>query len=420
MKVHRYLFSLYVIGALFFIFGFITWINSVLIPFLQQVCGLNDFQAYLVTFAFYISYFVMALPSSWVLCRTGFARGMSIGLWVMAAGSLLFIPAALHRSYLLFLVGLFTQGSGLALLQTAANPYVTILGPIESAARRISIMGICNKAAGMIGIFLLSYLLFSDINTTAAELAASDPAHREAATAALAHKIIGPYIAITLILALLGLTVQAIRLPAVDPGSNGEHGTDGRRSIFSYPYLWLGIASLFCYVGVEVIAIDTLPLYGEYQGLATGLSARLGTFSLIALVTGYLVGILTVPRLISQRKALIVCAATDLALVIAAVLVPGKGSIALIVLLSFAHALMWPSIWPLALEGLGRHTPTASALLIMGITGGAVLPLAYGALADALGGNRQLPYLICVPCYLFILCFAVRGYRAGRVCRSPR
>src|SRR5690606_36916248 len=165
-----YAFPMFIIGTLFFIFGFVTWLNSVLIPFLQQACQLTDFQAYFVTLAFYISYFVMAIPSSAILKKIGFARGMSVGLFAMALGALVFIPAAQVRSYPLFLVGLFIQGTGLTLLQTASNPYVTILGPIESAAKRISIMGIANKVAGMIGIFILVELLFSDTQEISARI----------------------------------------------------------------------------------------------------------------------------------------------------------------------------------------------------------------------------------------------------------
>lgn len=391
--------SIYIIGALFFIFGFVTWINSVLIPFFKQICDLSDFQAYFVTFAFYISYFVMSIPSAWVLRKLGFVKGMSGGLLTMAIGSAIFVPAALTQSYLLFLVGLFAQGAGLALLQTASNPYVTILGPIESAAQRISIMGICNKVAGMIGIFLLSYMLFSDMGGSSDELA---------------HKIITPYICITAVLVLLAVGIRLVHLPEIDPESNTEEGVRSRKSIFSYPYFWIGAISLFFYVGAEVIAIDTLPLYGESQGLETSTATKLGTFSLIALTAGYLLGIITVPKRIPQRKAFIICISLSILFLAGALLTKGVTSIVFIILLSFAHSLMWPSLWPLAIENLGKYTQIASAILIMGISGGAVLPLIYGALVDCMGGDRQLPYLIILPGYLFMLFFALKGYRIGR------
>ena len=300
--------SIYVIGALFFVFGFVTWINSVLIPFLKQICELTDFQAYFVTFAFYISYFVMAIPSSWVLRRSGFVRGMSYGLLAMAVGSILFIPAALDRSYALFLLGLFLQGTGLALLQTASNPYVTILGPIESAAQRISIMGVCNKIAGMTGIFLLSRFLFSDIEGISAKIAGLTGADKIAELHVLAEKIIVPYVCITVVLILLALVIRfAAKLPEIDVESNCEEAGHERRSLLDYPYFWLGAVSLFLYVGAEVVAIDTLPLYGESQGLSGDVATKLGICSLVATTIGYLIGIVLVPKYVPQRKAFIAC-----------------------------------------------------------------------------------------------------------------
>jgi len=153
---------MFVIGSLFFVFGFVTWLNNILIPYMRTSCELTtQVQGYLVTFAFYIAYFVMSIPSSLVLKKTGYSNGMALGLVVMAIGCMMFIPGAQMRSYPMFLLGLFLQGSGLSLLQTASNPYVTVIGPIESAARRMSIMGICNKLAGMIGILVLYNALFS-------------------------------------------------------------------------------------------------------------------------------------------------------------------------------------------------------------------------------------------------------------------
>ena len=406
--------SIYVIGALFFVFGFVTWINSVLIPFLKQICELTDFQAYFVTFAFYISDFVMAIPSSWVLRRSGFVRGMSYGLLAMAVGSILFIPAALDRSYALFLLGLFLQGTGLALLQTASNPYVTILGPIESAAQRISIMGVCNKIAGMTGIFLLSRFLFSDIEGISAKIAGLTGADKIAELHVLAEKIIVPYVCITVVLILLALVIRfAAKLPEIDVESNCEEAGHERRSLLDYPYFWLGAVSLFLYVGAEVVAIDTLPLYGESQGLSGDVATKLGICSLVATTIGYLIGIVLVPKYVPQRKAFIACLTLALLFLAGALLTSGITSIVFIVLMSFAHSLMWPSLWPLAIENLGKYTQLASAILIMGIAGGAIMPMLYGAWADAIG-NRHLPYLILAPGYLFMIYFAVRGYKVGR------
>lgn len=413
MKKNSYVFNLSIIGLLYFVFGFVTWLNSLLIPFLKTACQLPDSQAYWVTFAFYISYFVMSIPSSAILKRTGFARGMSLGLIVMAIGSILFLPAASSRNYLLFLVGLFIQGTGLALLQTAVNPYVTILGPIESAAKRMSIMGLFNKCAGMIGILLISSVLFSGMDALSAKIQTLSGAELEAELAVLASRIQMPYIIITVLLCLLALMIALARLPEVkNEDENSE--TKQEKSIFKIPYLWLGVLTLFLYVGVEVIAIDTLGLYAVSQGISEDIAPKLGTFSLIALTVGYIIGIILVPKHISQSQALSVSAILGFVFAIGALVSSGTTSIVFIILLSFAHAMMWPGIWPLAIDKLGSHTALGSAFLIMAIAGGAVLPLCYGQLVDCLDGNRHLPYIITLPCYAMILYYSVWGHKIGK------
>jgi glucose/galactose transporter len=404
-----------IIGALFFIFGFVTWLNSVLIPFLQQACELTDFQAYFVTFAFYISYFVMAIPSSVILRNTGYAKGMSIGLAVMALGSLIFIPGALLRSYPVFLFGLFVQATGMTLLQTASNPYITILGPIESAAKRISIVGISNKVAGMIGILILVELLFSDTKAVSERISALSGDALTAELDALAKRVIVPYVVMAVVLAGLALMIIKAHLPEVsqdDDTSTMVEEAKGKSSVFDFPHLILGVICIFAYVGVEVIAIDTIGLYGQFMGFDLNVASKLGIYSLIALTFGYLLGIVVIPKYLKQRNALIICATLGLLFTLAALFTQGTASIIFIILLSFAHALMWPSIWPLAIDRLGRFTKTGSALLIMGICGGAILPLVYGALAD--NTNRQSAYWILLPCYLYILYFAMKGFKVGR------
>lgn len=412
-KKNSYVFNLSIIGLLYFIFGFVTWLNSLLIPFLKTACQLPDSRAYWVTFAFYISYFVMSIPSSVILKRTGFAKGMSLGLMVMAIGSILFLPAASTRSYMLFLVGLFIQGTGLSLLQTAVNPYVTILGPIESAAKRMSIMGLFNKFAGMIGILLISSVLFSGMDELTAKIATLSGEALDAELSVLAARIRMPYIIITVLLCLLALMISLAHLPEVKNEDESVENNESR-SIFRIPYLWLGVLTLFLYVGVEVIAIDTLGLYAETQGISKDLAPKLGTLSLIALTLGYVLGILFVPKYVSQSTALSISAILGFIFAVAALLTTGTTSIIFVVLLSFAHAMMWPGIWPLAIEKLGSHTALGSALLIMAIAGGAVLPLLYGGMVDALGGDRQLPYVIMLPCYLMILYYSIWGHKIGK------
>ncbi len=407
--------AMVIIATLFFIFGFVTWLNSVLIPFLKQACELSDVVAYLVTFAFYISYFVMAIPSSVILKKIGYPKGMSLGLLTIAVGSVIFIPAAQMRSYPLFLVGLFTQGTGLALLQTASNPYVTIIGPIESAAKRISIMGICNKIAGMTGILLLANLLFNDTEQISKKIDSLSGAAKEAELDLLASRLIMPYAIMAVVLLLLAVFVRKAHLPEITQEDETDTGVDpyGRTSIMQAPYLLLGVLCIFVYVGVEVLAIDTLALYGEYTGLAKDVASHLSIWCLVAFTIGYIIGVVAVPKYLSQKTGLIICATLGMVFTIGALTTHGNVSIAFIILLSFAHSLMWPGIWPLAINKLGKFTKTGSALLIMGIAGGALIPLVYGAFVGKLGGDRQLPYVIMIPCYLYILYFAYAGHKKG-------
>jgi fucose permease len=246
--------------SLLLYFRIVTWLNGVLIPFLRTACRLNDFQAYFVTAAFYISYFVMALPSSVILKKTGFKIGMSLGLWVMAIGALVFIPAALTRTFGLFLTGLFIQGTGLALLQTAVNPYVTIIGPRESAAKRISIMGIANKFAGVIAPIILASIVLKDSHILEEKLAqAADASSRALLLDEMARNVIMPYIVMAVILVLLGLLLRYVHLPEVDTEAEDEAVGEAnlkKTSVWQFPHMVLGVVALFFYV-CGVIAEDT-------------------------------------------------------------------------------------------------------------------------------------------------------------------
>ena len=402
-------YSMFVIGSLFFVFGFVTWLNNILIPYMRTSCELTtQVQGYLVTFAFYIAYFVMSIPSSFVLKKTGYSNGMALGLVVMAIGCMMFIPGAKMRSYPMFLLGLFLQGSGLSLLQTASNPFVTVIGPIESAARRMSIMGICNKVAGMIGILILYNALFSGKEHLFESIKEMAPgAEKEAMLQQLSNGVIIPYLIMTAVLIALVLFIKTAHLPEI---VEEEKIVDGKKtSIFSFPYMWLGVFAIFFYVGAEVIAIDTLIPYGDYYGIPTTVSHYFGVYALIALLIGYICGILFVPKVISQRQALIIQLLLSVALVIVALCTSGIVSIIAIICLSFAHAIMWPAIWPLAIHDLGDHTEFASALLVMAIVGGAVMPLIYGRIADAV--NPHAAYALLFVSYAYILFFATVGYK---------
>ena len=429
----QYIFSIVIIGIFFFIFGFVTWLNSVLIPFLKVACEKNNFESYFVAFAFYISYFVMAIPSSFVLRKVGFRNGMSLGLIVMALGALLFIPAAYTRMYGLFLAGLFVQGTGLAILQTASNPYVTILGPIESAAKRISIMGICNKTAGVISPLILGAIVLSGMDKFDKQyLGALDEMQRNITLNALAGRIIIPYVVMAVVLVLLAILLRYSSLPDINTDSEeveDEASHHNRTNVFQFPQLVLGVIAIFVYVGVEVIAVDTIINFGKSQGIGFEQAKYFASYTLAAMVIGYIIGIVTIPKYLKQEVVLAISALFGIIFVICAILainapyqstlllhlgsvnlsLPFDFSVFFIALLGLSNAIMWPAIWPLAIDGLGKFTKIGSSLLIMAIAGGALLPLAYGRLADMF--SPVSAYWITVPCYAYILYYAVKGHK---------
>lgn len=412
-----YIFPLVIIGSLFFIFGFVTWANSQLIPYLKLACELTDTQSYLVATAFFAAYFVMAIPSSLILKKVGFKNGMSIGLFVMAIGALLFIPAAQSRSYPMFLTGLFIIGTGLALLQTASNPYVTILGPIESAARRISIMGICNKIAGILAVLILNSIVLKDVDALKERLLALAPAEKAEELNTLAERVISPYVVISIVLTVLAIIIYFITLPDVKEEEVKDTYADisvskVKTSIFQFPHLILGAVAIFFYVGAEVISYDTFAGFGEFLGYPLETAGKFATYTGYGLLAGYVLGIIAVPTFISQQKAMVISTMLSILLVLLALFTKGLVAVVCFALLGFSNAIMWPAIWPLAIHGLGRFTKIGSALLIMGIVGGAILPPLYGYVSTVFG-SRQWGYTIMIPCYLYILYFATIGYKAG-------
>ncbi len=417
LSSHRknFIFPLVIIGALFFIFGFVTWANSQLIPYLKIACELSFTESFLVATAFFAAYFVMALPSSFILKKTGFHKGMSLGLLIMSAGAFVFIPAANARSYPLFLTGLFIIGTGLALLQTASNPYVTVLGPLKSAAQRISIMGICNKLAGILAVYILGSIVLKDVDALKAKLLGLNAEEKITELNTLASRVISPYVTIAIVLAILAIAIYFIKLPPIEEEEEGKEVThsDEKTSIFQFPHLILGAIAIFFYVGVEVISYDSFANFGEFLGFPLEKASSFATFTGYALLAGYIFGIITIPKYFSQRKVLLFNVVLSMLLVVAAMFTKGMTAVVCFALLGFSNAIMWPAIWPLAIEGLGKFTKTGAALLIMGIVGGALLPPLYGKIAEAMN-SKQLAYWMMIPCYLFILYYALRGYLAGK------
>ena len=395
---------LILIGILFFIFGFVTWLNSTLVPFLRIACELTHFESYLVTFAFYIAYVIFGLPSGKIITRVGYSRSMTIGLSVMAVGAAFFVPAAYTRFYLFFLIGLFLMGAGLTLLQTAANPYAAVLGSPETAARRISLMGICNKFAGVLAPLILGTIVLGDtgyITSQIDTLAVGDPL-RDALLTELSRRCILPYCFIVLFLFVLAGFVHFSPLPDLRPSEESDTPASSR---IAAPRFWLGVVALFFYVGVEVIGMDSLIGYAMSHGMEASSAKIFPALSMVAFMVGYLIGIAGIPRLFSQKTALILSALASMAVMTAAILTPGIASVYVLVFLGLTHAMIWPAVWGLALEGLGKSISTGSSLLVMAVVGGALLPLLFGMLIDCIG--HQAAYWMTLPCYAVILFYAV-------------
>ncbi len=406
---NRYVFPLFIIGVLFFTFGYITWTNSSLIPFLKIACELKtDTQAFLVTSAFYMSYFFLAIPSSYILKITGFKKGMVLGLIIVALGSLIFIPAANQRAFPLFLTGLFVQGMGLALLQTAVNPYVSLLGPIESAAQRISFMGIANKLAGILAPIILSTTILKGMGSFEQELkATTDAAQRNQLLNDLVSRIHMPYIALAIFLILIAVLIYFVNLPEVDEEKDADI-TTAKKSVFEYPNLVLGMFAIMFYVAAEVIAGDGIGQYGKNIGISLDQAKFFPTFTLGAMLIGYIFGTIAIPKWISQENALKYSAILGAVFTSCAIFTSGMTSVYSIASMGLANALMWPAIFPLGVKGLGKFTKIGSALLIMGIgPGGGIIPLLYAALGGP--ANPQRGFWVMFFCYAYILYYAWKG-----------
>ena len=420
-----------IIAGLFFIFGFVTWINGALIPFMKTINELTDAQSYLVASASYISFVLMALPASYILNKIGYRKGMSLGLMIMAVGALVFIPAAEARTYWVFLTGIFIQGVGMTLLQTAANPYITILGPIESGAKRIAIMGIANKTAGALGSLIFGALLLSGIDEVKDKLSTVSAEEKGVLLDTMADSVFVPYVVMAIVLFILGVLIRKAPLPHVEAEEAEETATNKntKTSIFQFPHLWLGVLALFVYVGAEVIAGDTIIAYGISLGF-TGEEAKFfTTYTLMAMVATYALGVFLIPKYVKQKTALIASAVLGIIFSICILYTTGFTSVLFVAALGIANALVWPAIWPLTLEGLGKFTKTASALLIMAISGGAIIPPLYGRIvdankhelitegiqqADAMAMAATSSYWILIPCYAMILFFAIWGHKIGK------
>lgn len=414
--------SIGIIGVLFFIFGFVSWVNAILIPYFKIAFTLSNFDSYLVAFAFYISYLVMSVPSSYLLKAVGFKKGMMFGFFVMALGAFIFIPAAMGRTYEVFLLGLFTLGTGLAVLQTAANPYITVLGPKERAAQRISIMGIFNKGAGILAPIIFAAVILKVGDTELfKQLEIMSEVEKNAALDELIQRVIVPYAVVGTVLLCLGVLVRFSPLPEIDTeheSTEVAEANSGKTSILQFPHLILGAVAIFLHVGTQVIAIDTVIAYANSFGIGLMEAKVFPSYTLAFTILGYLIGISLIPKVISQVNVLRICTVLGAVFTLLIIFTYGQVtflgitsdiSIWFVVLLGLANSLVWAGIWPLALDGLGRFTKLGASVLIMGLCGNAIMPLLYGYLADLY--NVRLAYWVLFPCYLYLVFYAIYGHR---------
>jgi FHS family L-fucose permease-like MFS transporter len=401
------LFALLIIGVLFGVFGFAAWLNSILVPFFQISLELSTVQTTLVTFAFFIAYVVMALPSAWVLKKVGFKAGLVIGLLVLALGSLLFIPAAYMRTYGLFLTALFVMGSGQALLQTAANPYVTLLGPMESAGQRNSFMGLCNKLAGIVSQRFVGPILLLNADILLVSLKRADGAEKEKILTEMSQRVITPYWLITGFLIALTVIIYFVKLPPVADDEGEEAQQNKKSSVWLYPNLILGVLALFCAEGIESITSYYIIPYGQSMGFSTGASQLFVDYIIYIMLAGYFCGMVFIPKYIVQKRALAFSSILGVCFAIGALSTSGIVSVSCVLGMGFCNAFNWPCIWPLAIDGLGGYIKTASAMLIMAIAGDAVLPILYAQLNELFGAKTGLGLILGL--YMVIFYYAVYG-----------
>jgi len=380
------------IGSMFAVLGFALGINAFFVPFVKEAFHISITMSYLVMTATFLSFVVFGVPSGAIIKKFGYKGGMIIAFLIMAIGFYLIAPAAKIVSFPLLLMALFISGIGQTLLTGAVNTYVAILGPPESAASRIALMGICSKTFYAVASLMLA--VFMDLSNVHIE------------------DTILPFYIISGVLIVMGVLYYFAPLPEVK--AIGEDDDDvsvtssyaaSKTSIFQFPHLLLGVLAIFFDIGVEYIALGTINDYATILNLSS--PASYVWFVSAGMVVGYLLGVFFIPKYMSQGMALLISTISGIVVTIMIVLLPVGISIYFVALLGLANALMWPAIWPLAIADLGKYTKMGSSLLVTGIIGGAFLPLLFGYVADV--ASHQVAYLVCLPAYLYIMYFALWG-----------
>jgi glucose/galactose transporter len=421
----NYIISMIILSGLFFLFGLVSWVNTILIPYFKFTCELTIVQSYFVTFSFFIAYLVMAIPASVLLNKIGYKRGMMIGLWIMAFGALLFVPAAYLRAYPIFLAGLFSLGIGLAILQSAANPYVTIIGHKESAASRLSIVGTFNKLAGILANLIFAAIVIGESDRKIME-AIKDGLYvgvaRTEALDQLIRSVIMPYSILAVLLFIFGFVIRYSILPEIDNSTQNASQADiinERKSIFQYPHLILGVLAIFFHVGSQMISLATIINYAGTMGLSLeGQAKNFPSYTMSFTFLGYLLGIFLIPKVISQKNALIVSTVLGflLSLLVIFAQLPVRLwgletdiSIWFLVLMGLPNALIYAGIWPLAIRELGKLTNLGSSMLVMGLSGSAIIPLIYSSIAEKL--DMRTAYWVLIPCFVYLIFYATVGHK---------
>jgi FHS family L-fucose permease-like MFS transporter len=396
--------SLTVLTSLFFMWGFITCLNDILIPHLKAVFTLSYFQAMLVQFCFFAAYFVMSVPSGWLVEKIDYKGGIIVGLSIAGIGCLLFYPAAGLQSYPLFLTAFFVLASGITLLQVAANPYVTALGPVDTASSRLNLTQAFNSLGTTLAPYFGALLILSNAIKNTDELASLNTEQLSVYQATQAAAVQNPYLFLAAVLFALAALFALLKLPkiALEPG-NQSIQTDEQGSAWQSPVLLLGAGAIFVYVGGEVaIGSFMVNFFGqpEIAGLTEQQAGKYISFYWGGAMVGRFVGA-AVMRQIRPATVLVFNAAMAVLLVLTAVFSRGELAMWALLAVGLCNSIMFPTIFSLALTGLGKHAGQGSGILCAAIVGGAIIPLLQGLLADSVGIQKAL--LMPVICYGYIV-----------------
>jgi len=398
--------ALVIVTILFFMWGLITSLNDVLIPHLKSIYTLTYMQAMLVQFCFFGAYFIVSLPAGALIRRLGYQNGAVTGLMIAAAGCALFYPAS-NGGYGMFLFALFVLASGITILQVAANPYVTVLGPARTAASRLTLTQAFNSLGTTVAPALGGILILSTVVLSADQLALLPVAEQAAHKAAEAAAVQGPYLGLAAALALLAVLFALARLPKI-AFEETTVAVDGKGGAMAYRHLVLGVLGIFLYVGAEVsIGSFLINFIGEphIAGLSHADASRYVSMYWGGALIGRFIGF-AVMRYVSPGKSLAVTALGSIALVLTATFTSGSVAMWAIIAVGLCNSIMFPTIFSMALHGLGKFTGQGSGFLCMAIVGGAVVPFIQGILADTIG--LQISFLVPAACYLFVLYYGVK------------